>query len=182
MFNKKILIKTISLHVAKSLIAVVLASLAILFFSWQFDKINTILTEKRKLSYVLEKRSETATLLKKNFSQFDTPEKDIEEAFPPVDDILPFVTVLETTAKNVGLYHTAQFGNLASFASEPLKIARVDFTISATGNIKTFTRYLEEFEALRYFTGIRSFTMSAGSEGWNSDARITATAVLYVKE
>ena len=182
MFNKKILIKMILLHVAKSLIAIVLASLAVSFFSWQFDNINTVLAEKRKLSYVLEKRSETATLLKKNFSQFDTPEKDIAEAFLSVDDILPFVTALEITAKNVGLYHTAQFGNLASFASEPLKIARVDFAISATGNRKTFTRYLEEFEALRYFTGIRSFTMSAGASGWDNDMTITASAVLYVKE
>lgn len=182
MFNKKILIKTLSLHVAKALIAIVLASLAVSFFSWQFEKINTALSEKRKLSYVLEKRSETTAILRKSFTQFDTPEENIKAALLSADDILPFVTVLENTAKNVGLYHTLQFGGLTPYAGDPIRIVRTDFSVAARGNMKTFVRYLEAFETLPYFTGIRSFTISSGAEGWAGEASISASGVLYVKE
>lgn len=182
MFNKKILIKILSLHIAKALIAIIIASLAISFFSWQFKKINIALSEKRKLSYVLERRSETASILKKKFTQFDTPEQDITAALPSTDDVLPFVSVLENTAKNVGLYHTVQFGGIASFAADPIRIVRAEFSVNATGDVKTFIRYLEEFETLPYFTGIRSFTMNAGAGGWNEGATISAGGVVYLKE
>lgn len=169
-------------HSAKALAAVLFASGAISFFAWQIDHISASLSEKKKLSFILEKRTETIALLKKNFAQMENPEERILSAFVPSDNILPFVSTLESIASESGLVQQLRFGNPTSFSEGIIPISKIDFSANASGNINTLINYVTRIEALDYFVGITSISVTAPAEGWEQNSTASLGEVLYVRE
>lgn len=182
MFSKKILIKTIGVHTIKAFVALLLAAAVISFLAWQINRISASLSDKKKISFVLEKRNETIVRLKEDFARLENPEERILSAFVPSDNILPFVGTLESVASESGLAQQFQFGSPAVFSGDAISISRIDFSINVNGNINTFINYITRLEALDYFAGIISINITAPAEGWERNSTASLRGVLYAKE
>ncbi len=162
--------------------AAVAASLILIFIlSRQIDKIGNSLTEKKNLSFVLERKTEITEKLRRDFNIIGDSGQKIQSALPPDDNILEFVGALESLASQSGLSQSFKFGNPADFPiiKSGLKISVIDYNISLNGNIFSLINYLKSFEKLPYFSGISSVSLSGS--GWENNSAINIKAKIYVK-
>lgn len=180
MFSKKILIKKIGMHVIKALTAILFAIGIISFFSARIEKVGNSISEKKEIAFVLAKRSETVSRLKKDFAIVGNAEERINAALLSSDNIIPFVTAIETAAREEGISQSIRFGNPIPLSGATVSIARVDFDITLNGDFKALMRYLRRFETLPYLSGIQTISISAPS-GLDKEESVTASAILYVK-
>lgn len=183
MFEKRILIFTIGKYILRAIGAVSIAVLIVFFLSTHISRIGDALSEKRKLAFLIESRQEVASLLRETFNQIGDSDSKIERALPPADNILEFVGALESLANQYGLVQTFQFSTPVSMPQNGQRpISSTDYTLQLNGNIFTLLSYLKDFEALPYFSGISSISLTAPADrGWEGQSLITIKAQLYVQ-
>lgn len=187
MFTKKQLQLIIPLakRFLKALIAVIIAISAIWFLSGQISKAGNVILEKKKLSLILSKRNEITLKLTEDFQVVGSNDKKIADALPPADSILEFISTLDGIAQRNGFNQTLRFGTPVLFSSDAGKIllSTIDYSITMDGAAVTnFTKYLEEFERMPYFSGISNVIFnSPGGRGWDDNSTILMQAKLYTK-
>ena len=182
MFNKRTVLRTILLHALKSVIAVALAGALISFFTWQINRIGASLSEKEKLVRILERRGETVAILERDLARINDPEGRIRSALLSSENILSFVSTLESLAAERGVIQQLQFGTPTVHPAGATPISVIGYSISVSGNAETFLQYLKRFESLNYFTGIRSLSVTAPENGWEKGASVLLSALLYVHD
>ena len=182
MFNKRQLLIDIAKDLAIMITVIVIASFVVASFSKHIIMIGNALIEKKKLSLVLEKRGELLAGLKHDFAIVGEGDQHIKEAFPPSDDILSFITILDNLASQTAIEQTYSFGVPipAPGVGNAIPLLTLDYSITAKGNINTFIGYLKGFEKLPYFSGISSVMISgSGDRGWEDNIQATMQARVY---
>ncbi|MBI4812412.1 hypothetical protein HY798_03170 [Candidatus Falkowbacteria bacterium] len=173
MFNKKQLFFAVSKQLLRAGAVIFVAFLAIIFFSRQISKISRSIAEQRSLSSVLEKRNDTLAQLRKDFEVIDGFDAKIENAIPPVDNILDFVSSLEDLAETNSIDQTLSFESPVS--------SSINYGINLNGNIISLIKYLKSFEKLPYFTAISSINLSAPYGDWNGNSSVSLRAKVHTK-
>ncbi|MEK9154834.1 MAG: hypothetical protein AAB596_02090 [Patescibacteria group bacterium] len=157
----------------KAVAAIIIAIIALLFFSRQIVKISESLAEQRASAFILEKKNDVITQLSEDFNLIGDADKKIENAFPPAENILGFVAALETLSNQTSLNQVLSFGT-------PV-VSSIDYNIKLSGNISNLISYLKRFEKLPYFTEISSINLSASSGNWENDSLISLEAKIHTK-
>lgn len=185
MANKKQLLYAMMPHILKAVIAIGVAVMIVSIFSERITKIGLTLSEKRVMTLALQKRSETVATLRDTFAAIGNSDQRIRDAFLTTDNVLEFVTAVETIGNQNSMQQSLKFGvpEPPLVETSTIIIIPVSYTITANGTITTLSNYMHQFEALSYFAGIRSITISTGSpKGWEDTSTITIQGTLYTKK
>lgn len=185
MINKKQLLISIAKDVLKSAVFVIIAIVVVIFAEKKIVKIADSLQEKIVLGSVLDKSNETSLKLREDFKIVGEKDKKIQAAFILADNILEFVGILESLAKQHSLTQTVKFSSPVPVPNQSgnLNLASIDYNIVLNGNVSTLASYIKDFEKLPYFSGISSITLNATpAQGWNDNSSIFIQAKLYVKD
>lgn len=184
MFNEKKLLWDIVKSALVAVIAILGAIIFVSILSRQISKISNSVFEKQTVALILEKRTENLFILKQELEQIGNVDARIENAFPAPDSILEFVVVLESLASQRSLTQNIGFGNIvpSPINSPYVPLSLVDYNVSFGGNINILQNYLEDFEKLPFFTGIKTLTFySSDATGWIGNSQIVIGANLYIK-
>lgn len=184
MFNKKQLIYAIAPHILKALIAAGLTIAIVSFFSTRITTMGVTLNEKKVMTLILQNRNESTAALRNTFENIGESDKKIRDAFLATDNVLEFVSAVETLGTQSFLRQTLRFSTpeLPIAETAAITIIPVGYAITANGTAATLERYLQQFETMSYFAGIRSITLSTGSpKGWEDESAITLQGTLYTK-
>ncbi len=178
MFTTKNLLILIGRHAIIAILAVMAALLATGLLSQQITRLSEDVLKNRYLASALEKRTELFASIKRDAELVGTNDVLIERAFIPSDNILEFVSTLESLALKNGVTQSFNFGNpMPSTISAPFPLAMVTYSNSLNGDLKAFSSYLKEFEQLHYFTKIESLSITASDKsGWRGAGTMTFQA------
>lgn len=160
-------------HGVKIILAIIIAGFVISYSSGHIAKISVSIAERRASSFSLEKRSEMAAQLEKDFTTIGDNDAKIEHAFPSEDTILDFTATMDNLGKASGRKQSLNFTTV-------YKGETFDYNIGLDGNIETLIDYLKMFEALPYVTTISSIDFVGPAGGWleNSSISVKAMAIM----
>lgn len=185
MFTTKNLLILIGRQALVALGAVGIASIAVFFLAREIEEISGVIAQSRRVAAELESRTELFASLKRDDEFIGTNDTLIEHAFVPSDNILEFVSALESltlknsTAQNFRFDSPAKEQSLAS--SFPL--ASISYTNTLAANSYTLSNYLKDFERLPYFTKIDSLSVSSQDPaGLRGASSASFHATLYARE
>lgn len=184
MTTKKQLFYAILPHILKAVIAIGIAIAIISIASERITKIEVTLNEKKAMALALQHRSETTTLLRNIFATIGDSDKKILNSFPTTDNVLEFVTAVETIGNQNSMQQSLRFGTPESpISTTPaVTIVPVGYTVTTNGTIMTLANYIRQFQELSYFASIRSMTIATGAaKGWEDNSTITIQGTLYTK-
>ncbi|KKU82185.1 MAG: hypothetical protein UY07_C0002G0042 [Parcubacteria group bacterium GW2011_GWA1_47_8] len=183
MFTNKNLFILIGRHVLIALVVVGIAGAVVFFFARKIEKISTTVVINRNLATSLEKRTGVFTTLKRDTEIVGTNDTFIEGAFLPADNILAFISTLESLALKNGITQTFNFDSpTPANIDTPLPLLQITYTNNIPSNVFAFSNYLKDFEKLPYFTKIESLNITAQSPtGWSSTSNASFRAILYTK-
>jgi len=177
--------KQLKLEVASSLIQAFIAVLvAVVITSIIGNKIrqdSDAMRQKAALTHLLENRSAAAAGLKEKLAPLGDIDAQIESAFPTTDNVLDFVSAMESLAQSAKITQTLHFEAPTPFDSdEALSLSAMDYNATLTGEINPLINYLKGFENLPFFTQISSISITSGS-GWQAETTIHLVAKLYIR-
>jgi hypothetical protein len=182
--SKKQVILYIIEHTTIALLVVFAASAGIVFMAKQISGITKNLEQKRKLELILEKRTEITARLGQEIKTIGNTDKAIEHAYPPANNILDFVSTIESLADQNSIIQTVKFGEPVEAIDIPqdFKVAKTDYLLTMNGTVLTLRNYLRGIEAIPYMTKINSINLNAPVEkGWEGNSSITVNGALFVK-
>lgn len=185
MFNKKQLIYAIIPHILKAVIAIGIALVIVSFFGARITTIEVTLKERKAMTFALRQRSETTATLRNMFGIIGESDGKIRDAFPITDNVLEFVTAVETLAGQNTMQQSLKFAapDLPISETASLTVIPVGYTMTTNGTVATLANYLRQFEALPYFAGVHAMTLSTASpKGWDDNSSITIQGTLYTQK
>lgn len=185
MFNKKQLLYAIIPHILKAVIAIGIAIILISLFTTRITKIEVTLREKKVMTLALQQRSETISTLRNTFATIGDSDKKILDAFLTTDNVLEFVTAVETIGNQNSMQQSLKFATpeLPLIETPVVTVIPVGYIATTNGTVTTLSNYLRQFETLSYFAGIKSITIATGSpKGWEDSSSITMQGTLYTKK
>jgi hypothetical protein len=182
--NRKQVINIITRQTLIALAAVLVAIVISLFAAKAIQKISDSLQQKERLSKILAMRIENIQQLKNSLALLGENDKKIVAVYPSTDNILDFVSALESLARQTSLRQSLRFGDFTSTAyAGGISISKTDYTASLNGTVKTLKIYLQQLEQLSYVAKIGSITiLAAPPNGWNGDSTITINGSLYAQQ
>src|SRR3989344_1291608 len=183
MFTIKNLLILIGRNMAIALAAVAVSLFAIFFLTKQIEHISETVALNHRLANELEKRSGLFEVLKRDAQIIGINDIRIENAFPPSNNILEFINILDSLAAKIGIAQTYRFETPVSSAiSDSFPMSTILYTNSFGTNVPTFLNYLKEFEKLPYFTNIEGLNISSQDNiGWLGASAVSLRASLYTK-
>lgn len=177
MFSTKNLFRLIGKQVLISLAFAVFAFIVIFVVSDQISKMSKKAIKDRSAATTISERATLLASLKHEASIIGSNDKVIKQAFIPSDNILEFISILESLALKNGLSQTFSFASPNPATEEtPFPVSTINYQNNISSNVFTFIKYLKEFEKLPYFTKIDSVTISSGSADWRTASSITFSA------
>lgn len=169
MLNQKQYFSQIMKHGIKILSAIAIAVIIVSYSSNHISKISASIVERRASSFALEKRSEMASQLEKDFKKIGDADTKIEQAFPSEDTILDFTASMVSLGVASGRKQTLSFSTVYGGAL-------FEYSIGLDGNIETLIAYLNLFEKLPYFTSLSGITFIGPAGGWLENSSISMKA------
>lgn len=184
MLTKKQLILVILKNLAIVVVAISISLVVAIYASKQMAKISDSISEKKRVSFVLEKRSETYNNLKRDFAILDGADKIIESALVPSDDISNFIGAIESLGVQSGVVQSYQFGIPGpSDIAGNMSIANIDYSLKVSTNIYGLIAYLKNFENMPYFSGILNINIAASTpRGLDNVSNVSMNARLYARK
>lgn len=184
MLTEKQFIKDIVGNLIKIAVILIVCGIVIGVFSRLIYKISSSIYEKEGLALLLEKRSENLVKLKTELDKIGNADLTIENAFPDSNNVLEFVSTMESLASTYSIKQTLKFGNSVpapGLGTTEMEFLVIDYNLNLAGNINILINYLKDFEKLPYFTTISSFTITSGTD-WFNESQIGIQAKLYLKK
>ena len=185
MFTEKQLTLNIIKNVGLALAGIAAAVIIISIIGRQISSISSALHQKAKLTKVLENRNSDLLALEQKVAPLGSADVQIKNALPPSDDILGFVSAMESVAAEYGLKHSLRFSTpvpVPASAGTQLPLSSIDYTLTLNGHINILINYLKKFEKLPFFTHITSIDFTAGPAGWETESAVTIQAKLYLRD
>jgi len=180
MIKEKKLFLIIGWNLLRATLSVLIAIFIVFFSIKKISKISESIMENKRTSFILEKRNEVISDLRKNFQLIGDKDKKIEEAIIPTDNILDFVAILESLASQNSLQQSLKFGTPVLVVNN---VSSIDYYLTLNGNIITLMNYLKGFEKLPYITGISLINFQALTDkGWENNSSVSIQGKLYVRQ
>lgn len=183
MFTTKNLLLLIGRHALIAFGAGLIAVFAVSFLGGQIQHITTSIIQNHKLVNTLEKRTELFSILKRDTEIIGTSDTLMSNAFVPSDNILDFVSALESLATKNSLTQNFHFDTpTPSPIPAPFPLSTITYSNTLPTNILTLSNYLKDFERLPYFTKIDSLVISSQDKGGlRASGTASFHATLYTK-
>lgn len=182
MFTTKSLFKLIGKQLLISLALVIFAFIIVFIISGQITKMSKKAMVDRNTVATLSERTTLLSSLRHEASIIGSTDNTIRQAFIPSDNILEFISVLESLALKNGVTHAFSFSSPGSATGEtPLPVSIINYKNNVSSNVFTFTKYLKDFEKLPYFTKIDSITISSDASDWRTASSVAFTASVAAK-
>lgn len=131
-----------------------LAGIAVSFHVFFIRPSYTELKNAKQTLVTLEKKESSLWSLAREVETRNNDIDRLDAAFLNKDNIVAFVTLLETVAKNSGTTITINAATINDSAS---------FTISLIGSLQSIVQFVTLVENMPYFTEISSLTISTQS-------------------
>ena len=183
MFTTKNLFILTLRHILIAGSAVLIAGFVTFFISTKIEGITKTVIKNRQLASTLEKRTDLFATLKEDTETVGTNDVLIEKAFPSSDNILEFISALESLASKNGVAQSFHFNTPSPSAiPAPFTLSTVSYSNSLSGSFPALINYLKNFERLPYFTKIDTVNLSSGDRaGWGQTASLSFSATLQTK-
>ncbi len=183
MFTKKASFRVILGNLAWAILAAGVAIALVYAASAQISATTKSLTEKKRAAFILQKQSERLAALRNDLATIGGNDAKLASAFPPDDNISAFLAALQSLASQNSVQQSVQAGtpSVTSITRDSITLSRIDYVTTLNGTVVTLVNYLKGFEALPYFSAVRSLTINAPS-GWEGNSTITISASLYAKQ
>lgn len=183
MFSRKNLLMLIGHHAIIAISAIAIAALAIWFLAREIERISDTVVKNRNLVTMLEKRAEFFSTLERDAIIVGTNDTTLEHSFLSSDNILEFVSSLESIALKNTVTQNFNFENpVMSPISAPFQLSTIGYQNTVSLNIFALSNYLKDFERLPYFTKIDSLSISSqDTAGWRGTSNASFHATLYTK-
>ena len=184
MITKEQLIRLILQNAIIVIVASFLSGGVIWYSIQQMRHIGHSIAEKKRVSLMLEKRSETYARLQTDNTLLSNADVRIKAALVPTEDISDFISALETLGVQTGVQQTHHFGvPVLSNDKNGMSIATIDYSLGIQANGYTLISYLKNFEQLPYFSGISSIIVNSNTtKGLNEVSSVSLGAVLYTRQ
>ncbi len=183
MFTTKNLLLLILRHMLIAFVVVFSCLICILFLSRSIDHIASSVVQNRKLAQALAERTALLSQLKRDTEIVGNNTQTITHAFPPSDNVIEFISALESIALKNGISQSFRFSSPtpANIAS-PIPLYLVSYQNTLTVNLPTFIQYLKDLENLPFFTTIDGFNITSQSaQGLQGLTAASITATLYTR-
>lgn len=183
MYTKKNLIFVIGRYTLISFGVVLCTSIIIMFLSNQITKISDSVVQNKKLANKLAERTNLLDKLKQDVDVVGNGDVLINNAFVPTDNIIDFISALESLAIRNSVIQAPTFNSpTETTISAPFPVNIINYHNSLSGTISTFIKYTKDFEKLSYFTKINGFNISSQSPlGIEGASTVSFDATLYTK-
>ena len=164
-----------------SLVVMSVAAIIIFILSNEIGRMSDSVALNNHLKAELDKRIGLFEELKHDTQIIGTNDVKIGNAFVPSDNILEFVSILDSLAIKNTLTETYHFETpVSSTISAPFPISTISYSNNFGTNILSFSNYLKDFNALPYLTKIEGFTITSNDPlGWLGASNISLRATLY---
>jgi Tfp pilus assembly protein PilO len=166
--------------------SVVLALILIWFISGQISSSVDKVVANNELNATLGLQNNEVAQLRGQYLHVADNENLIRAALLPSDNVLEFVTALESIASKDGVTQSIHFdvpkatGETISDPSANLE--QIAFTLTVQGNIFTFIRFLSDIERLPYFMKIEGMAINAtATGGWQNTSNVVLHGTLYTQ-
>lgn len=183
MFTTRNLLILIGRHAIIALTAVFVAIIVSYFLALEISKISDAVVQNRRLATTLEKRTEIFSTLVRDAQIIGANDVVVDNAFVSSDNILEFISALESLALKNGVTQSFHFETPVP-ASIPTSIplSTIGYSNNLSIDVSNFANYLKDFEMLPYFTKITSVTITSGDPaGWRGTSNVFMHATLYTK-
>lgn len=182
MFTSKNLFKLAGKHILVVLVVIFFSSITILLVSKQITQMSAKAVENRQMEATLIERASTLSELKKESEIIGSNGTIIKHAFIPSNNILEFVTILESLAQKNGLTQSFRFTPpTIAIEDDNFSVTTISYQNTITSNVSTFSIYLKEFENLPYFTRIDSLSISSSEGDWRKGGTASWSASLLAE-
>lgn len=147
-------------------------------------KISDSLQQKERLTKILAMKIENIQQLKNSLALLGENDKKIIAIYPSTDNILDFVSAIESIAKQNSLKQSLRFGGFTPLEiAGGLSINETDYSLNLNGTITTLKAYLEQLEKISFVSKIGAVNLlAAPPNGWNGDSTITINGSLYAQQ
>lgn len=156
----------------------------VIYSANQMSQISNSVNEKKKISFALQKRSETYSNLKNEFSVLGNTEKALEGALVPSDDISNFISAIEALGVKNGVNQSYKFGAVNQATEQGgITVSNIDYSIKIRATMQSAILYLKNFEDMPYFSSILNISVTPNTaEGLNGVSDVLLNARLYTKQ
>lgn len=173
--NKEFVIE-LSIHAAKSAVAVIIALVLVNIFQNKIVGISKDLRLQKQASFTLEKRSQTIRQLQNDFKLIGEGEKFLETSRPDVDNVVDFKAALESAANRQAMPAVVEFSQPSADQST------IDYMLTFSSGAVPLIGFLKYFETMPYLTAVRAIDIRAEQGGSiESTARVNLRGRVYTK-
>ena len=180
--SKSQTIKLIIRNAAEACAALIICGVLIFIASGQISNTVGSISKIKVTSMEASYRSVAMSQLQNQLAIIDGNDTKINNALMHENNIIPFVSALNSLAGKDSLQQSYNFSTPVPYASQGnLNIYSIAYSMNLTGNVNAFMKYLTDFQNLPYFTNIASMSISAPS-GWGQNSAMSISATLYVQQ
>ncbi len=167
-------------------LSIVAAIILCTWFASQADANVAVITKQRTLKYELEAKNEIASKLVSDYRSVQFAQPLIEHAFLPENNVLEFVSTIDSIASKRSLVHSVHFGTPApagkNLGDDTTALTHIPFTITVQSNVYILNEFLKELEKLPYFIDVTSVNIAGqGATGWKDMANVTIQGTLFTR-
>ncbi|MBI5147849.1 MAG: hypothetical protein HZA37_01720 [Parcubacteria group bacterium] len=157
-FNRKKIFIIILRNFLKALFAAAAAFAVAFFLGEQIVKSGNSVVEQQTLLFILEKRTDVLSQMRRDFEIIGNADETINQAVPSAENILNFVAALESLGVRSGVSQSFRFGTPTPI---PGDFQEIGYDLSVAASLPAMIAYFENFEKLPYFTDIAGFSVSS---------------------
>lgn len=177
MFTTKNLIKIFGKHFLIAIAAILVATIAVSILSSKITEVSTMAAKDRHTATLLSEQTALFANLKHEAEIIGTNDTLFKNAFIPSNNILAFVSDLESLALRNGLTQAYHFSSpVPSTISSPLPLESIGYQDSISTNIDGLINYLKDFEQMPYFTEIDTINIAATNGDWHNLSNVSFSA------
>ncbi|MFA5997407.1 MAG: hypothetical protein WC791_02850 [Candidatus Paceibacterota bacterium] len=174
MFTTKNLFKIFGKHFLIAIGAILIAVVSISILSGKIVQISASAAKNRQQASMLSQQTAMLANLKHEVEIIGSNETVFNNAFIPSNNILAFVSVLESLALRNGLTESFHFSSpIPLDLGTSLLLNTIGYQNTISTNVPAFINYLKDYESLPYFTKIDSINITSSNGNWLESSNVT---------
>jgi len=138
------------------------------------------ISQGRTMLISIDQRESSFVNLKDNYGIVKNDLPATKNLFPTIDDMDNFIDRIDSLATELGGTKIIKFENNPEIFGQNLR--KLNFTIIFSGKKEFFSRFINEFDKLPYFTKINRIEIKNTPENTDGPDVITISAAIFLKQ